>query len=142
MSEMSINEDLEHLRRKLAKLCPKGAWAKPGMACRDGEYQYRLLHGSYWLDYAKNTGGEACSPEMQRTLSDGPDMEDETTVNGLLWLLPPYGVHLGKESIGYTVEVDKGWGIWSQEIGDTREEAILRAVVKYKERELNLSEAV
>ena len=142
MSEMSINEDLLELRRKLAKLCPKGAWAKAGMACHDGEYQHRLLHGSYWLDYAKNTGGEACSPEMQRTLSDGPDMEDETTVNGLLWLLPPWGVRLGKESFGYTVEVDKGWGIWSQVIGDTREEAILSAVVKYKERELNLSEAV
>ena len=96
------------LARRIAELAPNGAWAVPGMACRDPvpvvvggpkrpttvTILWRLAdqeeQENVWCTYGRGTQGlfrttiDRQEPRLLRALAAGPDWRDSATLNALL----------------------------------------------------------
>lgn len=86
--------DLDTLARKVAELLPN--WALPGMACRDGDKQWRFVPISmsfgtsqHWVDDQQGVSAwlnenSQDGESLRRAVANGPDHTDELTMLGLL----------------------------------------------------------
>lgn len=148
MPEQNNEFECKHLSYSIASLKPD--WAKPGMACKEGAWRWRLSdrdvrvgQDGWWVGWDSDDnsvmsltlGQEYDYPEaavLAKAVANGPDFTDEVTLGALLLGLTPYAIGVSHTSGGYTVEWDKGWGFTlSGTQRSTRAAAILHAVVVF-----------
>lgn len=79
------------------------------------------------------TGWEWCKA-LYSDLSSGPDWRDAATMSRLLWNIALWDMTIRSSAAGFYLSYNAGWGIYLDVVGATREEVVLKALLRTRKK--------